>query len=184
MRREIQLVGHGGQGVRLAGSILSRACGIYDKKNIAETHLYGAAARGELSESELIISDGEIYYVKVESPDVLLALTQDAYDDFRGSVRDDGLIIADDFYVEEYDASDKKLRLFPLTRVALDVVGALIAVNVVALGVISVLDPLITPESVRLAIKDKIKKAYLDKNLKAFERGLKLGEGKEEFSAG
>lgn len=178
MRHEIQLVGKGGQGVRLASSILSRACGIYDGKNLVETHLYGAAARGGLSESELVISGEEIYYVKVQNPDFLVALSQDAYDEYGAAVKDDGMIIADEFYVKNYNAEDKRLAMFPLTRTALDVVGALIAVNVVTLGVLSALDPELSPESVRSAIKDLVAGKYLDKNLKAFDKGLELGESK------
>ncbi len=174
MRREIQLVGQGGQGIRLAGSILSRAFGIYDEKNIVETHLYGAAARGGLSESELVVSDEEIYYVKVENPDLLLALSQRAYDEYSDSVKDSGTILADEFYVKKYKRDDNRLILYPLTRIALDTAGSLIAVNVVSLGALSALDPFLSPKSVRNAIKDTIKKEFVDKNLAAFDKGFEL----------
>lgn len=174
MRHEIQLVGKGGQGVRLASTILSRACGIYDGKNVVETHLYGAEARGGLSESELVMSEGDIYYVKVQEPDFLVALSQYAYDVYSDSVKNDGTIIGDEFYVESFDSNDTRLKLFPLTRVALDVVGALIAVNVVSLAVLSVLDPFLNTESVRKAVSDVIKKKFVAKNLEAFDKGLEL----------
>lgn len=174
MRHEIQLVGKGGQGVRLASTILSRACGIYDGKNVVETHLYGAEARGGLSESELVMSEDDIYYVKVQEPDFLVALSQFAYDVYADSVKDNGTIIADEFYVELYDVNDPRIKLFPLTRVALDVVGALIAVNVVALAVLSSLDPFLNIGSVRKALSDVIKKQFVLKNLEAFDKGLEL----------
>ncbi len=176
MRHEIQMIGQGGQGIRLAGAIIARACGIYDEKNIVETHLYGAAARGGLSESELIVSEEEIYYVKVQNPDVLLALSQRAYDEFGDPVKDSGMILADEFYVKEYRKDDNRLTLYPLTRVALDTVGSLIAVNVVSLGLLCALDPVINPESTVKAIRDLIAEKHLSKNLKAFEKGYELGD--------
>lgn len=176
MRHEIQLVGKGGQGMRVASSILSLACGVYDGKNVAETHLYGAEARGGLSQSELVISDEEIYYVKVQFPDILLALSQYAYDTYAESVKEDGLILADEFYVEEYEENDERLRLLPLTRTALDIVEALIAVNVVSLGVMSAVDPVLNYESVKKGVKEKIKKQFLEKNLEAFEEGFEIGK--------
>jgi len=176
MRHEIQLVGIGGQGVRLASTILSRACGIYDGKNVAETHLYGAEARGGLSESELVMSDGDIYYVKVQNPDYLIALSQFAYDEYSHQVKDEGTIIADDFYIESYDVNDTRLKLFPLTRIALDVVGSKIAVNVVSLGVLSALDSFLNPESMRKAVEDLIKERFVEKNLIAFDKGFEIGE--------
>lgn len=176
MRHEIQLVGIGGQGVRLASTILSRACGIYDGKNIAETHLYGAEARGGLSESELVMSDGDIYYVKVQNPDYLIALSQFAYDEYSHLVKVEGTIIADDFYVESYDVNDTRLKLFSLTRVALDEVGTKIAVNVVSLGVLSALDSFLNPESMRKSVGDLIKKRFVEKNLIAFDKGFEIGK--------
>lgn len=178
MRHEIQLVGQGGQGIRLAGAILARAFGIYDKKNIVETHLYGAAARGGLSESELVVSDEEIYYVKVQNPDVLIALSQRAYDDFSEPVKNSGVILADDFYVKNFKGNDKRLTLYPLTRIALDTTGSLIAVNVVSLGLISALYSVINVESMRKAIRDLIREKHLSKNLEAFEEGYKLGDNR------
>jgi 2-oxoglutarate ferredoxin oxidoreductase subunit gamma len=63
-RYEIRLSGSGGQGLVLAGVILAEALGVYEGKNVTQTQSYGPEARGGASRSDIVISDGEIYYPK------------------------------------------------------------------------------------------------------------------------
>jgi len=77
---EIRLSGSGGQGLILAGIILADA-GLKSGKNSIQSQSYGPEARGGASKAEVIISDGEINYPKVEQCDILLSLTQKSYDD-------------------------------------------------------------------------------------------------------
>ncbi len=81
-RLEICLSGAGGQGLILAGIILSEAAGIYDGKEAVQTQSYGPEARGGASRSEVIISNDTIDYPKVIKSDILLALTQTACDKY------------------------------------------------------------------------------------------------------
>ena len=92
---EIRLSGSGGQGLLLAGIILAEAA-ILDGKNAVQTQSYGPEARGGASKSEVIISEGDIYYPKVRKPNVFLALTQEAYNKYVGSTCEEGVIIADE----------------------------------------------------------------------------------------
>lgn len=85
---ELRLSGEGGQGLVLAGKILAEAAAIYDEKNATQSQSYGPEARGGASKSEVIISDGEIDYPKAENLDLLLALTQEAFDNYHEDLRE------------------------------------------------------------------------------------------------
>ncbi len=80
-QQELRLAGLGGQGIILAGIIMAEAAGIYDGKFVAQTQAYGAAARGGFSRSDIVISDEEINYPKARELDMLLAMSQDAYEE-------------------------------------------------------------------------------------------------------
>ena len=74
---EIRLSGSGGQGIITAGIILAEAA-LYDGLNALQSQSYGPEARGGSSKAEVIISEHEINYPKVTSPDILVSLTQDS----------------------------------------------------------------------------------------------------------
>ena len=79
-RYEIRLSGDVGHGLILIGKILAEAAAIYDGLNAIQTQSYGEEARGEANRSEVIISDQDIIFPKVERPDLLLCLSQVAHD--------------------------------------------------------------------------------------------------------
>ena len=99
-RTEIRLAGEGGQGMILAGIILAEAAAIYDGKKAVQTQSYGPEARGGASRSEVVISDGEIDHPEVLSADVVVALSQAAYNKFAKTVHPDGLLIVDEDQVK------------------------------------------------------------------------------------
>ena len=74
MRTEFRLSGSGGQGILLAGIVLSEAA-ILEDLNVSQTQSYGPEARGGSSKAEVVISDTDIDYPKNTDPDYLLALT-------------------------------------------------------------------------------------------------------------
>ena len=71
-RYEIRLSGSGGQGLVLGGVILAEALGVYEGKNVTQTQSYGPEARGGASRSDVVVADGEIYYPKTTSLNLLL----------------------------------------------------------------------------------------------------------------
>ena len=62
MRINIRFAGSGGQGVILASVLLSKAYGLGENYNIAQTQSYGPEARGGSSKAETIVSDDRIHY--------------------------------------------------------------------------------------------------------------------------
>ena len=59
----------------MAGIIVGKAASLFDGINAVQTQSYGPEARGGASKCEVVISDEEINYPKVESPDILVAMS-------------------------------------------------------------------------------------------------------------
>lgn len=178
MRKEIRIAGSGGQGIISASIILAEASGIYDGKNVLQSQVYGAAARGEMSKADVIISDEEINFPEVRIPDVLIALTQDAYDEFSRFLKENSIIISDEFYVHRLN-EDLKNFSFPITETSIDVTGKKISANIVALGILSGLTGIVTLDALKSAVLKKFKNKG-EPNIKALEKGYELGT-KEAF---
>ncbi len=175
MKYEVRLAGEGGQGLILGGIILAESAGIYEDYNVVQSQLYGAATRGELSKSEVIISDARINYLKVRKADIFLCLTQDSYDEYSTDVKENGVIIIDPFFVKDFNKEDKRIKSVDLSRTALDITGREITTNIVSLGVITVLIKIITKEAMKKAVLHRIPKGTEDLNLSALEAGFQLG---------
>ncbi|MCP4009235.1 MAG: 2-oxoacid:ferredoxin oxidoreductase subunit gamma, partial [Proteobacteria bacterium] len=69
-RHRLVFSGSGGQGVITAAIILAESAVLHEKRNAAQTQVYGAAARGGATRSDVIISDEKINYPKVNQPNV------------------------------------------------------------------------------------------------------------------
>lgn len=166
---EIRLSGSGGQGLLLCGIILAEAA-ILDGKNAVQTQSYGPEARGGASKSEVIISDDDIYYPKVRKPDIFLALTQEAYDKYVGSVKENGIIIVDQS-VKVSDVKCACIHSLPILDTAKNVVGKAMVANIVALGTINRITGLVSPEALENAVLSRVPKGTEDLNRKALEAG-------------
>ena len=86
-RFRIVFSGSGGQGVITAAIILAEAAVLFDKLTAVQTQAYGAAARGGSTRSDVIISDTTIDFPKVNQPNILVCLTQEAYNRFYPIIR-------------------------------------------------------------------------------------------------
>jgi len=69
-RYEVRIGGFGGQGVVTMAVVAGETASLYDKKYVVQTQSYGPEARGGASKSEIVISDEEIDFPKVQAPDV------------------------------------------------------------------------------------------------------------------
>jgi 2-oxoglutarate ferredoxin oxidoreductase subunit gamma len=91
---EIRIGGSGGQGVVLAAQISGKAA-VLDGKNALQTQAYGAEARGSLTKSEVIISDGKISFPAVRKCDILVTLNQESLDAFLKDLKETGTLMVD-----------------------------------------------------------------------------------------
>ena len=175
-RYEIRLGGSGGQGIILMGIILAEAIGIYDGKFVAQTQSYGPEARGGATRADVIISDRPIRFPKVNQPNVLICLTQEAYNKFSGTIRPGGLLLTDSHFVKSERKVDARHVGLGMYRAVMDGIGKAVVFNICTLGALIGLTHVISKESILRVLETKIPAGFLEMNTKAFEIGLRLVE--------
>ena len=172
-RYSIRFSGAGGQGLLQAARIIAEAAAIYDNKNAAESCSYGPEARGNASRAEIIISDEAIDYPKVESIDLLMVLTQEAYDKSIGELGSEGMVIADKQVRAGNEIAGRLLHSIPFTEIAENECGKPNMVNIVALGFFAAVNSVIERKSIRQAILARVPKMSEREYICAFEAGLR-----------
>ena len=170
MQTELRLSGSGGQGLILAGVILAEAA-LIDGKRAIQSQSYGPEARGGSSKAEVIISDTDIDFVKVQKCDMLLCLTQAAYDKY-GKDPTSALII-DERLSMKYPEPKKVIKI-PILDAAADKIGKPMVANIIALGAINGVLNLVSKEALSRAVLDHVPKGTEDLNKKALELGYEL----------
>lgn len=174
MRNEVRISGFGGQGIVLAGVILGRGAALYDDKNAVQTQSYGPEARGGASKSEVVISQEEIDYPKVIKPDVLVCMSQQAFDKYCRDIKEGGTVIVDRDLVtvpEDFYNGNVKVYKIPFTEIAYKDIGLKIVANMVMLGALVRITGIVSKEAIRKAILDSVPRGTEEKNLMAFEKG-------------
>lgn len=170
MRKEIRIAGFGGQGIVLSGFILGQAA-LLDGNVAVQSQSYGPEARGGAAKSEVVISDEKIDYPRVTEADVFIAMSQEAYDKFKGDLKKDCVVIVDKDLIK---TNDKDLVKIPFTSTA-EKLGKKIVANVLMLGALTSMTEVVSKKSILKAIKANVPKKALDINMKAFEKGFKMG---------
>ena len=174
-RCRIVFSGSGGQGVITAAIILAEAAVIYDNLNAVQSQSYGAEARGGATRSDVIISDTTIQYPRVIQPNVLVCLTQAAYNKFYPIIRPGGLLVTDTRYVKIERKVDAQQKELPMFQTVMEKIGKPIVFNICMLGVVAGLTELVEAESIIMKVlENRIPPDFLELNRKALELGLSL----------
>jgi len=167
--------GSGGQGVVTAAVILAEAAVLYENLIAVQSQAYGPAARGGATRSDVIISDSDINYPKVIQPNVLVCLTQEAYNNFYPIIRPGGLLITDSRYVKIQRKVDAQQKELPIHQAVMEKIGKPIVFNICMLGTVISLTDLVKSESIMKVLKNRIPSSFLEMNRKALDLGMKLG---------
>jgi 2-oxoglutarate ferredoxin oxidoreductase subunit gamma len=166
--------GSGGQGVITASILLAEAAVLYEGLVAVQSQTYGPEARGGATRSDVIISDSEIHFPKVTQPNVLVCLTQEAYNKFYPIIRPGGLLITDTRYVEISRKVDARQRELPMYETVMAEIEKPIVFNICMLGVVIGFTELVKAESILKVIENRIPAAFLEMNRKALEVGMRL----------
>lgn len=184
MRLEIRIAGFGGQGIVRTGLMLAMATCIYGDKNAVETQSYGPESRGGRCRSEVVISDKEIDFPKVENPDVLIVMSQDAYYGYVDTLKKGGILLVDpDMVPKRKKIEGVKVYEVPATRIA-EELGKRIVANVVMLGAFTSITKIVEVEAMKESILRNVPKGTEELNIAAFERGLEYGRALLEGARG
>jgi 2-oxoglutarate ferredoxin oxidoreductase subunit gamma len=167
--------GSGGQGVITASIILAEAAVLYEQLNAVQSQSYGAAARGGATRSDVVISESTVLYPKVIQPNVLVCLTQEAYNKYYTIVRPGGLLITDTRFVDTERKVDGIQKEIPMYESVMDEIGKPIVFNICMLGAVISLRELVKPESIMRVLESRLPRDLLDINRKALDLGMMLG---------
>lgn len=169
---EIRLSGSGGQGLILAGIILADAS-LIQGINAVQSQSYGPEARGGASKAEVIISEDEIYFPKVQQCDLLLCLTQKSYDEYIATMKNDGILIIDDSIIVNNETKATVYKL-PILSTAVNEMKKPMVANIISLGSISKIIDIIDEKHLLAAILKRVPPGTEEVNKNAFYKGVSL----------
>jgi len=176
MRVEVRFAGFGGQGIIKSGIIVAAAACIHGGKNAVQTQSYGPESRGGACKSEVVISEEEIDFPKVVEPDVLVLMSQHAYNEYAEDVKSGGTVITDpDMIPHEKDLKNVEVFRVPATKIA-EELGRKIVANIVMIGAFVAITELLEEDVVKESIKENVPKGTEELNLAAFEKGFEYGK--------
>jgi 2-oxoglutarate ferredoxin oxidoreductase subunit gamma len=172
---QIRLSGFGGQGVVLAGILLGEA-GAIDGKYVSCSNTYGAQARGSGCKSEIVFSNGSIDFPHLTTADILVAMSQGAYNMYCEDIEEDsGLILYDRTLVSPRAELRVEQMGVPATEVSVKRLKNKQVANIVLLGVLIEKAKIVSPKAMRKAIALHVSDRFRTLNLKALQVGVELG---------
>jgi 2-oxoglutarate/2-oxoacid ferredoxin oxidoreductase subunit alpha len=171
----LRIGGEAGEGVISCGELFAQAAA-RTEFHVFTYISYPAEIRGGFSMVQVRIRDWTIYSMGNEIDD-LVCFNQEAYDRAAPSLRKGGLLIYDPDTVQVQPGSDVSFHPIPLTRIAREKTGGVLAKNVVALGALGQLFD-ISQETLKTLVRERFGKKpgdVIEKNIKALEAGYEAG---------
>jgi len=174
MRHDVFIAGFGGQGVLLAGNLLSYAA-IIEGKNVSFFPAYGVEKRGGAAMCTVVIADGDVGSPVVGSPSVTVLLNQASLDKYGERVKPGGICIINSSLIDvaRFDRRDIKIILLPMNEIAMEL-GDARMVNMVAVGAYAAKTNAVGLSSLAEALKEALPERnhkYIPANVLAIEAG-------------
>ncbi len=170
--------GSGGQGVITAAIILAETAVLHEGLIAVQSQSYGPEARGGATRGDVIVSDSEIRFPKVIQPNVLVCLTQEAYNKYSPIIRPGGLLLTDSRYVDMQAKVDARQVQLPMHETVMEKIGKPIVLNICMLGAVLGLTDLVTPESMLKVLETRIPAGFLEMNREALSLGMEMGKAR------
>jgi 2-oxoglutarate ferredoxin oxidoreductase subunit gamma len=173
---EIRIAGFGGQGVILSAVVLGKAASIYENGFATMTQNFGPEARGGACSAQLVVSDSPVLYPYTTRPDIMVIMSQEAYNRFARDLKPGGMLIIEEDLVRVSNMNlDKKVYSIPATRFA-EELGKRMVLNSVMVGFFTSVTKLLSGDAVRKAVADSVPANFRELNLKAFDKGYQYGQ--------
>lgn len=173
---EIRFSGFGGQGIVRCALIAGKAANIYDDKFATMTQSFGPEARGGACSSQLVVSNERIAYPYVTKADVLVTLSQEAYDKYEPQMSDKGILIVDmDLVKTRPVRGGITLHAVPATRFA-EELGNRIFANLVVLGFFTGIAGVVSEGAMKKALPGLVPARFIEINIKAFDKGFEYAK--------
>jgi 2-oxoglutarate ferredoxin oxidoreductase subunit gamma len=177
---DVVISGFGGQGVILAGIVLGKTACIFSEGFATMTQNFGPEARGGACTAQVVLDSNPIRYPYVQKPDILIVMSQEAYDKHEPNLSPDGLLLYEEELVELQPVRDRiKAYGIPAARFS-EELGNPMVLNMVMIGFFAGTSGIIDPEAARKAIAASVPSQVADLNNKAFNKGYEYGRNKLE----
>ncbi len=177
-RHEVRIVGVGGQGVKLAGSVLGTAAGELEGLWTTQRGEYGSATRGGPSLVDVILGSERIGYPRADHPDVLVLLGAKSIEPHAASVKPGGHLIVD---ADRIDGAGATAIAVPMVRIAIEHTGKPLAAGIVALGCIAAVSDAVALDalktSISLNLPERLAAANIAAMVAGYEQTRKAMEG-------
>ena len=175
MRNDLFIAGYGGQGVLLAGNLISYAA-IHEGLNVSFFPSYGVEKRGGAAMCTVVFADGDTGSPVVGCPSVAIILNQLSYDKYAAKVRPGGFCIVNSTLVDAEDDSLPGVTLIriPMNQIAIEL-GDPRMVNMVACGAYVAASGALSLPSLFEALKKTLPERnhkFIPANIKAIEAGV------------
>lgn len=176
MKEEIVIAGFGGQGVLSMGKILAYAALMNDME-VTWMPSYGPEQRGGTANVTVILSDERISSPIVDTVDIAVLLNQQSIDKFESHVRPGGLLMYDPNGIHRLPTRDD-INIVPVDAMTATIaLGNAKGYNMVLLGALLQLKPMVTIEKVLTGLKKALPERHhhlLPANEKALLAGMEL----------
>jgi 2-oxoglutarate ferredoxin oxidoreductase subunit gamma len=116
-----------------------------------------------------------VLYPYVTRPDIMVVMSQEAYNRFAPELKPGGMLIVEEDLVRVADLkAEPKVYAIPATRFA-EELGKRMVLNSVMVGFFTAVTKILGADAVRKALADSVSPAFRELNLKAFEQGYEYG---------
>jgi 2-oxoglutarate ferredoxin oxidoreductase subunit gamma len=186
IKKEVIITGFGGQGIVLAGSILGKAAALGDHLESTLVQSYGPESRGGACSAQVVISNLPIHYPYIRTPDILVCMSQSAYEKYADQLKPDTLLLIDQDLVRPMPGCGDYYAI-PATRIA-EELGRKMMANIIMIGFVTSISKIVSEEAARNSIRDSVPKGTEEANIKAFRKGFEYGlailKGREKKASG
>ncbi|MDD2961029.1 MAG: 2-oxoacid:acceptor oxidoreductase family protein [Muribaculaceae bacterium] len=176
MKEEIIIAGFGGQGVLSMGKILAYS-GLMEDKEVTWMPSYGPEQRGGTANVTVILSDEKISSPILNSYDMAVVLNQQSLDKFEEKVKPGGILMYDSYGIHTPPTrKDIKVYCVDAMDATFDL-GNNKAFNMIILGAMLKLMPVVTIESVLKGLKQTLPERHhhlIPMNEEALKKGMSL----------
>ena len=173
---DIRFSGFGGQGIIKSGILIGKAVSLYDNRFATLTQSFGPEARGGACSAQVVIDDDPVLYPYIGKPEILVAMSQEAYEKFIIEPVKGSIVLTDtDLVKPKKVRRDIKMFSIQATRIA-EEMGNRIFANVVMVGFFTAITNVVSLEAMKKALPGSVPDRFLDTNIEALEKGYKYGK--------
>lgn len=159
-----------------AAIVLAEAAALHQGLNAVQTQSYGPEARGGATRADVVISQEPIRYPKVIHPNLLVALTQEAYSKFASIIRPGGFLLVDSRFVRTARRVDARQVALPMYERVLAEIKKTVVFNICMLGALLRLTGVLQSEAIMQALRRRLPAGLLEINQQALELGMRLAD--------